>query len=318
MTRMPLPMDPAFRALLDADTDPSGRPDPLPAVDPLAMRAVLDELLPLSFAGSEPAPDVSSRDFATESDDGAAIHLRWYEREGSASGAAAIYVHGGGMVAGSVDAYDPFVRQHVQWTGVPMLAVEYRRAPEATDETPARDVLAALRWLHGRAAEFGVDPTRVAIMGDSGGGGIAAGVAILARDQGIPLARQILVFPMLDDRTIRPDPHLDGVATWTHDDNLTGWAALLGDRRGTDDVSPVAAPARLVDAAGLAPAYLEVGTLDLFRDETIDYARKLLGAGVEAELHVHPGAPHGYDSMAPEAALTARWKADRIRVLTSL
>jgi acetyl esterase/lipase len=290
---------------------------PLP-MDPLALRALIDESLPLSFADSEPAPDVSSRDVATEADDGAIVPLRWYERSGSAPGSVAIYVHGGGMVAGSVDAYDPFVRQHVQWTGVPMLAVEYRRAPEATGEMPARDVLAALRWLLDHAAELGVDPARVAIMGDSAGGAIAAGVAILARDQGIALARQLLVFPMLDDRTTQPNPHLEGVITWTHDFNLTGWHALLGDRRGTDDVSPVAAPARLVDAAGLAPAYLEVGTLDLFCDETIAYARKLLAAGVEAELHVHPGAPHGYDSMATEAALTRRWKADRVRVLTSL
>lgn len=315
---MPLPVDPAFRALLDTLADGSEHADPPSPLNPLALRALIDESLPLSFADSEPAPDVISRDVATEAADGATIPLRWYERSGSAPGSAAIYVHGGGMVAGSVDAYDPFVRQHVQWTGVPMLAVEYRRAPEATGETPARDVLAALRWLLDHAVELGVDPARVAIMGDSAGGAIAAGVAILARDQGITLARQLLVFPMLDDRTTQPNPHLEGVNTWTHDANLTGWHALLGHSRGTDDVSPVAAPARLTDAAGLAPAYLEVGTLDLFCAETIDYARKLLAAGVEAELHVHPGAPHGYDSMAPDAALTARWKADRIRVLTSL
>jgi acetyl esterase/lipase len=315
---MPLPMDPAFRAVLDTFTDGSEQADPPSPQDALALRALIDESMTLTFADSEPAPDVTSREFATEVADGATIALRWYERTGSAPGSAAIYVHGGGMVAGSVDAYDPFVRQHVQWTGVPMLAVEYRRAPEATGETPARDVLAALSWLLDHASELGVDPARVAIMGDSAGGAIAAGVAILARDQGIALARQLLVFPMLDDRTTQPNPHLEGVSTWTHDANLAGWSALLGDRRGTDDVSPVAAPARLVDAAGLAPAYLEVGTLDLFCDETIEYARKLLAAGVEAELHVHPGAPHGYDSMAPDAALTRRWKADRIRVLTSL
>lgn len=315
---MPLPIDPAFRAVLDTLADTSEQADMSAPQDPLALRALIDESLPLSFADSEPAPDVNSRDFATEAADGATIALRWYERTGFAPGSVAIYVHGGGMIAGSVEAYDPFVRQHVQWTGVPMLAVEYRRAPEATDETPARDVFAALRWLLDHATEFGVDPARIAIMGDSGGGGIAAGVAILARDQGIALARQLLVSPMLDDRTTQPNPHLEGVTTWTHDANLTGWHALLGDRRGADDVSPVAVPARLADAAGLATAYLEVGTLDLFCAETIDYARKLLAAGVEAELHVHPGAPHGYDSMAPDAALTARWKADRIRVLTSL
>lgn len=314
---MPLPMDPAFRAVLDDAAPLDG--EELPARgDAHALRALIDGLLPLSFAGSEPAPHVTSRDLVATADDGAAIALRWYETRDASPGSAVIYVHGGGMIAGSVEAYDPFVRQHVEWTGVPVLAVEYRRAPDVTGETPMRDVLAALRWLHEHAADLGVDPQRVALMGDSGGGGIAAAAAIFARDHGIRIARQMLIFPMLDDRTTRPDPHLDGVATWTHDDNYTGWRALLGDRIGTDDVSPYEAPARLSDFAGLAPAYLEVGTLDLFRDETIEYARRLLAAGVDAELHVHAGAPHGYDSMALDAPLAARWKADRIRVLTSL
>lgn len=318
---MPLDLDPVF---IDPLATGGGTAPPLIVArgDALGLRAILDPLLVEAFAASEPAPDVSSRDVSTPARDGTEIVMRWYTAPragpGSDPTAAAVFLHGGGLIAGSVDIYDPFVRQHVQWSGVPMLSVEYRLAPEATGETPARDSFAALLWLLEHAAELGVDPARIAVMGDSGGGGIAAAVAILARDEGIDLAAQILVFPMLDDRTTSPDPHLAGVATWTHDDNATGWLALLGEQLGDPDVSPYAAPARLQDFSGLARAYIEVGALDIFRDECIDYAHRLLSAGVQTELHVHPGAPHGYDTMAIGTPFAARWKADRVRVLTSL
>lgn len=140
-----------------------------------------------------------------------------------------------------------------------------------------------------------MDRTRIALMGDSGGGGVAAGAAIAARDAGAPVAKQILVYPMLDDRNLEPDPLLASTALWSYDQNYTGWKALLGDALGTAGVSPIAAPARLQDFAGLAPTYIEVGTMDIFRDESIAYAQSLLSAGVDTELHVHRGVPHGYD-----------------------
>jgi acetyl esterase/lipase len=155
-------------------------------------------------------------------------------------------------------------------------------------------------------------------MGDSAGGGVAAGVAIAARDAGIPVARQILIYPMLDDRTIEPDPWLASTASWPYDSNFTGWNALLGADRGTADVSPLAAPARLTDFAGLAPAFIEVGDLDIFRDEDIEYALGLVRAGVSAELHVRPGCPHGYDRFAHESEVVQRSLADRYRVIRAV
>ncbi|KQR00443.1 alpha/beta hydrolase [Arthrobacter sp. Leaf141] len=244
--------------------------------------------------------------------------MRWYKKDNSAPGSAVIFLHGGGMIAGSVEIYDPFVRQHVQWSGVPMLSVDYTLAPGTGDEAPAYEALAAIQWVLDHAATLQIDPERVAIMGDSAGGGIAAATAILARDRGINIAQQILVFPMLDDRTLEMDPQVARFATWTHEDNYTGWRALLGDRLGSPHVSAYFAPSRLEDFAGLAPAYIEVGTLDLFRDECISYAQRLLRAGVQTELHVHPGAPHGYDSLALGSSFAARWKADRVRVIRNL
>ena len=284
----------------------------------LSLRALLDPLLREAFSTSDPSPDVQHRTFTTTGPDGASVSMRWYTKNDSAPGSAVVFAHGGGLVAGSVEIYDPFVRQHVQWSGVPMLSVEYRLAPPARQDDPAKDVFAALCWLKDHAPDLGFDPARVALMGDSAGGGIAAAATIMARDAGVDVAGQILVFPMLDDRTIQPDPHLDGLATWTHDDNHTGWLALLGDRHGTAGVSPYSSPARLKDFAGLPPTYIEVGSLDLFRNECIEYARQLLGAGVETELHVHAGAVHGYDTLALDSPFAARWKADRVRVLTAL
>jgi hypothetical protein len=181
------------------------------------------------------------------------------------------------MIHSTVDLYAPVVGNYVSASGVPMLAVEYRRAPEHPHPTSVEDSYTGLQSLADHSAELGVDPARIAVMGDSAGGGIAAGVALLARDRGGPaLARQILVYPMLDDRTAvkAPDPSTTPFLVWSNDDNITGWGALLGERVGGADVPVYAAPARVADPAGLPPTYIEVGTLDLFRDEDIEYARR--------------------------------------------
>ncbi|MDX3109068.1 alpha/beta hydrolase fold domain-containing protein, partial [Nonomuraea angiospora] len=162
--------------------------------------------------------------------DGHRLRLRWYSKDGSAPGSAVVHFHGGAMIAGSVDLYDPLVRTYVAWTGVPILAVDYRLAPEAAPGTAAADGLAALVRLRDRADDLGVDPARIAVMGDSAGGGVAAAVAILARDHAIPLARQILIYPMLDDRTTEPDPYLEAAPLlFPYTYNRTAWAAVLGE-----------------------------------------------------------------------------------------
>ncbi|OUM45085.1 alpha/beta hydrolase [Arthrobacter sedimenti] len=285
--------------------------------DALGLRALAEGTIAPMLSKADPAPDVTFTSDRALAEDGTPIELRWYTKSGAAPGPAIVYVHGGGMIMGSIGDYDPLVRQYVQWTGVPQLAVEYRLAPEVKGETPARDVLAAVRWLHQNAERLEVDPNRIAVMGDSGGGGIGAGAVILARDHGVPLAKQILLYPMLDDRTTDPDPDLVPYISWNYDSNFTGWYALLGDEIGTDEVSPVAAPARLGNFSGLPPAYIEVGTLDIFRDECISYAQRLLRAGIDTDLHVLAGYPHGADWHGLQTSWKDRWKADRVRAMTS-
>jgi acetyl esterase/lipase len=264
-----------------------------------------------------PSTGVHTASYFTEAPDGAELELRWYAKEGSSPGSAVVYAHGGGMVAGSLDLYDKVVSWYVSETGVPFLSVQYRLAPESGGTKLAEDVYAGLTWLVAHATELGVDVGRLAVMGDSGGGGPAAGAAILARDHKAPLARQILIYPMLDDRNIVPGRIPTTALTWTYDNNFTGWNAALGTERGTESVSPVAAPARLTDFISLAPAYIEVGDLDIFRDESVAYAQQLARAGVTIELHVHPGAPHGFERFAPDSKLAQRAMADRARTVAS-
>jgi acetyl esterase/lipase len=234
-----------------------------------------------------------------------------------------LYVHGGGMIFAMDDVgavYDSVVREYVAASGVPALTVDYRVAPEHPDPTPVEDCYAALQWLVSRAEALGVDPARVAVCGDSAGGGLAAGVTLAARDRGGPaIALQMLIYPMLDDRNTQPDPQLPAeLLVWTYDDNVTGWSALLGDRAGGDDVSVYAAPARATDLTGLPPTYIDTGDLDIFRDEDITFARRLSAAGVPTELHVHPGCPHGFETIVPDAAVSRRATADRVRRLREL
>jgi acetyl esterase/lipase len=265
-------------------------------------------------------PDVSRSDYCAVSHDGAAVGLRWYAPAGhdpAVPGPAAVYLHGGGMVLGTVELHDRWVAAYPAESGVPLLAVDYRRPPEHPHPSPVEDAYAGLAWLAAHAGELGVDPGRIAVMGDSGGGGLAAAAALLARDRGLALARQILIYPMLDDRNTVPDPALVPYAGWSWDNNYTGWHALLGDAVGTDGVPATAAPARAADLSGLAPLYLEVGELDIFRDEGIEYARRAAAAGTSVELHVHRGCPHGYDRSGGSAGVVLRSRADRLRALAS-
>jgi acetyl esterase/lipase len=316
---VPIPLDPQIAsalALALAAEQAEGVEVPERG-DALALRATTDPTAD-SFPNLPDGPDVSRADHVVTAGDGHEISLRWYTRGDRAGPASVVYIHGGGMILGTLDNYERLVRHYVQLTGVPFLAVGYRLAPEFPGDVPATDAFAGLRWMFDHASDLGTDPARVALMGDSAGGGVAAGAAILARDQGLPLARQILIFPMLDDRNTVADPLLAATATWTYDQNYTGWRALLGEELGQPAVSPVAAPARLTDFAGLAPAYIEVGELDIFRDESISYAQNLMRAGVSCELHVHPGSPHGHDWLDPDAAISRRAVADRVRLITAL
>lgn len=319
---MPYALDAELlRAVTDRLAGGAARPEPAARGDWKTLRAIGEAGLAALEAAMPEHASVSRTDHVVPCYDGDSLTLRWYAPPGhrpSAAGPAAVYLHGGGMIMGTVPLYDRWMAAYAADSGVPLLAVDYRRAPEHPHPAPAEDAYAGLAWLAAHAPELGVDPARIALMGDSGGGGLAAAAALLARDRGLPVARQILIYPMLDDRTTEPDPALAPWAGWSYDDNYTGWHALLGDLIGGRDVPGYAAPARAEDVSGLAPAYVEVGELDIFRDEAIEYARRIARTGTSVELHVHPGCPHGFDRVAPEAAVVRRARADRLRVLATL
>jgi acetyl esterase/lipase len=220
---------------------------------------------------------------------------------------ALVWMHGGGYVFGAATDEEFVARQIVTQTGAVVISVDYRLAPETRAPGAVLDCYAALSWTHANSGDLQVDRSLVAVGGSSAGGGLAAALAILARDRGeFPVSFQALVYPMLDDRTaVTAEPHpYAGEFVWTPADSRFGWASLIGPRAGGDDVSPYAAPARVEDASGLPAAFLCVGALDLFAEEDIEYARRLLRAGVPTELHVYPGGFHGYN-MAPTARVAA-------------
>lgn len=251
--------------------------------------------------------------------DGTPIDVRIYRRDGDRSGGLVLYLHGGGHFCCDIEASDPGCRWYASNSAATLVSVDYRFAPEHPYPAAIEDAYAALRWTAEHAGELGGDPERLAVMGDSAGGGMAAGVALMARDRGGPaLVRQILIYPMLDDRTTGPDPAIEPFLAWNYDDNVTGWGCLLGDRAGTPDVPIYAAPARAENLAGVASAYIEVGQLDAFRDEDVAYAGRLSAAAVEVELIVRPGVPHDFEVLAPDADVTRRAAADRARVLAAV
>lgn len=215
------------------------------------------------------------------------------------------HTHGGGMIAGdrmtALALVLPWILEH----DATAVTVEYRLAPEYPDPYPVEDCYAGLVWTADHAAELGIDLDRLIIAGASAGGGLAAGTALLARDRSGPkLLAQALLCPMLDDRDQTVSTlQYDDAGLWVRESNRTGWQALLGDRRGTDEVSIYAAPARATDLSGLPPAFIDCGSAELFRDEDVAYASALWAAGVQAELHVWPGGFHGFDLIAPHTAV---------------
>jgi acetyl esterase/lipase len=229
------------------------------------------------------------------------------------TGPGIFHTHGGGMIIGDRFTGIGGVLAWVVEHDAVAVTVEYRLAPEFPDPYPVEDCYAGLVWTAEHADELGIDPERLIIAGASAGGGLAAGTALLARDrQGPALAGQVLIYPMLDDRDATVSTaQVDGVGVWDRTSNITGWSALLGDRRGTDDVSIYAAPARATDLSGLPPAFIDCGSVEVFRDEDVAYATALWHSGVQAELHVWPGGFHGFDQMAPQSAIAQAMIAAR-------
>ncbi|PWJ48296.1 Acetyl esterase/lipase [Quadrisphaera granulorum] len=216
-----------------------------------------------------------------------------------------LYAHSGGMIFGDRFSGLDQVFDWVEHLGLVVVTPEYRRAPEYPDPVPREDCYAALEWTAAHAADLGIRLDRLLVGGASAGGGLAAGLALAARDRGGPaLCGQLLDFPMLDDRGVTDSTRaFDGVGVWDRVSNETGWTALLGAAVGGPDVSPYAAPARATDLRHLPQAFVSVGEAEIFRDEAVAYASALWGAGVDAELHVWPGGFHAFDIFAPHTAL---------------
>ena len=221
---------------------------------------------------------------------------------------ALLWIHGGGYLFGTAAQDDDVCRQYVQRLGITVAAVDYRLAPEHPYPIPLEDCYSVLTWL---ARLPGIDPGRIAIGGASAGGGLTAALALLARDRAeVTPVLQVLSYPMLDDRTI--DPALDdtGFRLWNAGSNRVGWQSYLG---GADPATAV--PARREDLAGLPPAWLGVGTLDLFHDEDLAYAERLKAAGVPCEVHIARGAFHGFDRIAAKSSVARAYFESQVASL---
>lgn len=297
-------------------------PELAPALDasPLPQTVTLDMVAGLRANPFSPPVDdllasraIDREDHILAGPDGD-LHITVF-RPRSASGPrpGILFLHGGGMIIGDRFTGIEELLNWTEWHGAVSVTVEYPLAPEHPDPAPVEGAYAALLWTSEHSVELGIDPDRLLIAGSSAGAGIAAGVALMARDRGGPsLIAQMLNSPMLDDRneTVSSQQYTR-TGSWSRESNDTGWDALLGDRRRCDQVSEYAAPARATDLSGLPPAFVDVGSAEVFRDEAVGYASALWAAGVQAELHVWAGGFHMFHGPAPTAAVSVAAVAAR-------
>lgn len=271
-----------------------------PVRTPVAPDDMVIEDVPIR---DETAPGASLRIYRPRSVDGAAPALLW--------------MHGGGYLFGNPEQDESRSIAFARGLGITVAAVRYRLSPTHPAPAAVQDAYAALRWLVAHADERGVDPARIAIGGASAGGGLAAALALYAHDRGeVAPAFQLLVYPMLDDRTVlRTDLDTRHVRVWTPRSNRFAWTSYLGQAPGAPSVSSYAAPARRDDLRGLPPAWIGVGTLDLFHDEDLAYARRLTDCGVACEVSAVPGAFHGFDALFPARTVSREFWAEQARAL---
>ena len=308
-------LDPELKAVMERM--PTDRTLDLTKIS--AARARMKKLVLEMLATFPQVEGVSQEDrFAPGTQGGPPVRVRIYRADDQSSKLPALYwIHGGGYVMGDIDMDDRLMKQMVNRIGCVAVSVDYRLAPEHPFPTPVEDCYTGLKWLFAHADELGVEPARIAIGGPSGGGGLTAGLGLLARDRKeVQVAYQLLIYPMIDDRNATAAAHaITDQRVWNRESNRLGWKAYLGRDGGGADVSPYAAATRATDLSNLPPTYISVGTLDLFVDENIDYAQRLIQAGVPTELHVYPGAFHGFDMFAPSARVSKQFKADRDNAL---
>ncbi len=270
---------------------------------------------------ADPGPDVLASEVRLPGVDGRpGVSVRLL-RAALASGPTPLllWVHGGGMVIGRPEQDDRTNMAFARSLGITVAAVRYRLAPDSPAPAAVEDVYTAFVGLVERADELGIDRERIAIGGASAGGGLAAAAALIAHDRPGPEPMfQLLVYPMLDDRTVtRTDIDVSNIHVWTTGSNRYGWTSYLGQDPGGADVSPYAAPARREDLHGLPPAWIGVGSNDLFHDEDLEYARRLQASGTPCTVQVIRGAFHGFDGLFPKTHVARRFWRDQARALAA-
>jgi acetyl esterase/lipase len=317
-------LDREYATALAALGEPAIPPPSLAVGDIAGRRQRFATRIQKALSTAPPTPNVAQHSHKILTPDGATITLEEFRPKNAplATSPAIYHVHGGGMILGSVAAFTSAIAARASWHGLPVFSIEYRLAPEHPHPVPVNDCYSGLEWLYANASELGIDSSRIMVLGESAGGGLAAGVALMARDRGLspPIAYQMLIYPMLDDRNLRPRPGIERYTKWRADDSKTAWAALLGESTGQDDSEAVvgheyAAPARVRSVEGLPPTYIDVGGLDYFAREGIDYAARLLDASIRVELHVYPGLPHDFESMGAGARIVRGALDNRQRVI---
>jgi len=264
---------------------------------------------------------IRRKEVTATASDGTALPMTVLSPAEPAPGAACVYwLHGGGMILGDRFSQVDIPLEWVEGLGVVVVTVDYRLAPEATGTTPVDDAYQGLLWVEKHADELGIDLGRLVVAGISAGGGLAAGVTLMARDLGGPaIAAQLLACPMLDHRnnSISSLQYAGRPGIWTHETNRFAWNAVLGETP-ADQVSPYVSPAVATDLSGLPPTYVDAGSAEVFRDEDVEYAHRIWAAGGQAELHVWAGGFHGFDAVFPEAALSVAARAARTRWLAGV
>ena len=225
------------------------------------------------------------------------------------------WTHGGGLITGEVGQDEHMLKTFAKDFNCMIVAVEYRLAPEHPFPTPLEDIYLGLKWTFDNTDKLNIDPARVVIAGASAGGGLTAALAQLVRDRNEfshPLAFQLLMYPMLDDRNTEPLQKAEqDTYIWTKANNIFGWSAYIGDRPGTESTPKYASASRMENLEGLPPTMIQVGGIDLFSNECMDYARRLNMAGVSTELHIYPGGTHGFEGLAPDIHISRQFIADR-------
>jgi len=253
--------------------------------------------------------------FVTGQDDRTKIRLRIYKPKSSSTPTPVlIWLHGGGYVMGKPEMDDLRCAQYVRELGIPIVSVDYRYAPKHPFPIGLEDSYSALKWVEAHSQQLGIDAKRIAIGGASAGGGLAAALIQLAYDrQEIKPIFQLLVYPMLDDRTVlRADIDDSNNFTWTQESNRFGWESYLGKKCGAEDVPAYSVPARREDLSGLPPAWIGVGTLDVFHNEDVAYAQKLKKCDVECDIHIAPDAFHGFDVFDPQLSIVQEFRKSQI------